>query len=126
MDAWARDVATRHRERVAIGTVFGADESAVVAAIDEYAAKHALANKCGSYAEAAQRLLGVEIQRQTVEIGKAITSLVTLQPEGLSDCNRNRRRIKVDLIRIERADVRRHTGPTYRSVPCLLLFAFRR
>ncbi len=61
---WARDAAARHRERVAIGTVFGADESAVVAAIDEYAAKHALANRSAVVREALARLLGVEIQKR--------------------------------------------------------------
>ena len=60
---WARDAAARHRERVAVGTVFGADESAVVAAIDEYAAKHALGNRSAVVREALAKLLAIDVRR---------------------------------------------------------------
>lgn len=60
---WARDAAARHRERIAVGTVFGAEESGVVAAIDEYAAKHSLANRSAVVREALAKLLGVEVRR---------------------------------------------------------------
>ena len=36
---WAREVAARHRERVAVGTVFTDQESGVLDAIDDYAMK---------------------------------------------------------------------------------------
>ncbi len=42
---WARDAASRHSERIAVGTVFTAEEAKVVKAIDEYAAAHALQNR---------------------------------------------------------------------------------
>lgn len=60
---WARDAAARHRERVAVGTVFGADESAVVAAIDEYAEKHALGNRSAVVREALAKLLAIDVRR---------------------------------------------------------------
>jgi len=37
---WARVAATRHRERIVVGTVFSAQESNVLKAIDDYATKH--------------------------------------------------------------------------------------
>jgi hypothetical protein len=59
---WAKSEAAKHRERVAVGTVFGTDEAAVISAIDDYAAKHALPGRSAVVREALARLLGVEIQ----------------------------------------------------------------
>jgi hypothetical protein len=56
--------AARHRERVAVRTVFAAEESGILAAIDEYAAKHSLAGRGAVVREALAQLLGVEIQRR--------------------------------------------------------------
>jgi len=61
---WARDAAARHQERVAVGTVFNADETIVLEAIDDYAAKHALASRGAVVREALAHLLGIEIPRQ--------------------------------------------------------------
>jgi hypothetical protein len=61
---WARDAAARHRERVTVGTVFAAKETKVLEAIDDYAARHALANRGAVVREALAQLLGIEIARQ--------------------------------------------------------------
>jgi hypothetical protein len=61
---WAREAAARHRERIAVGTVFGIEESKVIAAIDEYAAKHSLPGRSAVVREALARLLGIEIERR--------------------------------------------------------------
>jgi hypothetical protein len=60
---WARDVATRHRERVAVGTVFSAKEADVLAAIDNYATSHSLSSRGAVVREALSQLLGIEISR---------------------------------------------------------------
>jgi len=61
---WARDAAARHQERVAVGTVFGAEESKVIAAIDDYATKHSLGNRSAVVREALAQLLGIEVRVQ--------------------------------------------------------------
>jgi hypothetical protein len=61
---WARQVAEEHRERIAVGTVLSAEESAVVEAIDNYAATHSLPGRSAVVREALSRLLGIEIARQ--------------------------------------------------------------
>jgi hypothetical protein len=61
---WARETAARHRERVAVGTVFTSEEAVVVDAIDDYAAKHALPGRGAVVREALAHLLGVEIPRR--------------------------------------------------------------
>ena len=58
---WARAAAARHKERVAVGTVFGANEANVLSAIDDYAAKHSLEGRGAVVREALARLLGIEI-----------------------------------------------------------------
>ncbi len=60
---WAHEVAARHCDRVAVGTVFTAQEAGVVEAIDNYAATHALASRSIVVREALSRLLGVEIAK---------------------------------------------------------------
>jgi len=59
---WAREAAARHRDKVAVGTVFGAEEQQVVAAIDEYAARHSLDGRAAVVREALARLLGIEVR----------------------------------------------------------------
>ncbi|HKM53418.1 MAG TPA: hypothetical protein VJY33_08405 [Isosphaeraceae bacterium] len=61
---WARDAAARHQKRVAVGTVFTVDETTVLEAIDDYAAKHSLASRGAVVREALAHLLGIEIPRQ--------------------------------------------------------------
>jgi len=61
---WARGVASRHQERVAVGTVFTTEEAKVLEAIDTYAAKHAFANRGAVVREALSKLLGIEIARR--------------------------------------------------------------
>ncbi len=61
---WARAAADRHPDRIAVGTVFSADESEVVDAIDSYAASHSLAGRSAVVREALSKLLGVEIAPQ--------------------------------------------------------------
>ena len=61
---WARAAAARHKERIAVGTVFRADEALVVQAIDEYAAKHSLQNRGAVVRDALARPLGIEVARQ--------------------------------------------------------------
>jgi hypothetical protein len=60
---WARDVAARHRERVAVGTVFTDREAGVLDAIDEYAVKHSLSGRDAVVREALAQLLGIDINR---------------------------------------------------------------
>lgn len=59
--AWARAVAGHGAERVAVGTVFAADEQPVLDAIDAYAAGHALPGRAAVVREALSRLLGLDI-----------------------------------------------------------------
>jgi type III secretory pathway component EscU len=61
---WARSVAADHTDRIAVGTVFAADEAPVVKAIDEYAAKHSLQNRSAVVREALAQLLAIEVARQ--------------------------------------------------------------
>ena len=61
---WARDPAARHRERVAVGTVFTDQETNILAAIDNYASEHSLASRAAVVREALAHLLGIEIPRQ--------------------------------------------------------------
>jgi len=61
---WAREAAARHKDRVAVGTVLTAEEADVVAAMDNYAAKHSLQNRSAVVREALANLLGIEIARQ--------------------------------------------------------------
>jgi hypothetical protein len=61
---WARETATRHQERVAVGTVFAGKESDVLEAIDNYATKHSLTSRGAVVREALAHLLGIEIPRQ--------------------------------------------------------------
>ena len=58
---WAREAASAHKERVAVGTVFNADEASVVKAIDDYAIKHSLQNRSAVVREALARLLAIEV-----------------------------------------------------------------
>jgi hypothetical protein len=60
---WARETAARHRERVAVGTVFTSEETPVLEAIDDYAAKHSLPGRGAVVREALAQLLGLEIPR---------------------------------------------------------------
>jgi hypothetical protein len=60
---WARETAARHRDRVAVGTVFTDQETAVLEAIDNYAAKHSLSGRGAVVREALAHLLGIEMQR---------------------------------------------------------------
>jgi hypothetical protein len=66
---WAREAAARHRDRVAIGTVFSAEESNVVAAIDDFALKNSFASRADVVREALARLLGVEISVSRQQAG---------------------------------------------------------
>ena len=61
---WANETAARHQERVPVGTVFTEDETTVLEAIDDYAAKHSLASRGAVVREALAHLLGIEIPRQ--------------------------------------------------------------
>jgi acetyl-CoA carboxylase alpha subunit len=61
---WARDAAARHPDRITVGTVFTADETDVVQAIDNYAASHSLVGRGAVVREALARLLGLEIAQQ--------------------------------------------------------------
>jgi hypothetical protein len=60
---WARAVAARHRERVAVGTVFTSAEAPIVEAIDHYAAEHSLPDRGAVVREALAQLLGLDIPR---------------------------------------------------------------
>ena len=57
-------MAAQHRERIAVGTVFDADEAPVVKAIDDYAAKHTLQNRSEVVREALAQLLAIKFARQ--------------------------------------------------------------
>lgn len=61
---WARVAAAKRQERVAIGTVLSGEEANVVAAIDDYAAKHSLAGRSAVVREALSQLLGVDLARE--------------------------------------------------------------
>ncbi len=61
---WAREVAARHQERVAVGTVFTDQETAVLEAIDDYAMKHSLTSRGAVVREALAHLLRIDISRQ--------------------------------------------------------------
>lgn len=63
LERWAREAATRHRDRVAVGTVFTDREASVIAAIDDYATKHSLAGRGAVVREALAHLLGLDITR---------------------------------------------------------------
>lgn len=54
---WSREAAAKQKIRIAVGTVFEADETAVVQAIDDYAAKHAMRNRSDVVRVALGRLL---------------------------------------------------------------------
>ena len=64
LEHWAREVAARHQDRVAVGTVFTDRETEVVAAIDDYAMKHSLNSRGAVVRQALAHLLGIEISRQ--------------------------------------------------------------
>ena len=61
---WAQQTAARHRERIAVGTVFTDQKASVVEAIDDHAATHSLPSRGAVVREALARLLGTKIQRQ--------------------------------------------------------------
>jgi hypothetical protein len=61
---WAREAAARHRERVAVGTVFTDQETVVLEAIDHYATEHSLTGRGAVVREALAQLLGIDIARQ--------------------------------------------------------------
>jgi hypothetical protein len=61
---WARETAARHRERVAVGTVFTDQEAGVLEAIDDYAMKHFLSGRGAVVHQALAQLLGIDIVRQ--------------------------------------------------------------
>ncbi|HEX3315058.1 MAG TPA: hypothetical protein VHR72_09225 [Gemmataceae bacterium] len=58
---WAKTAAAQHNERIAVGTVFSAEETQVVAAIDEYAAAHSLQNRGAVVRQALAKLLGIQV-----------------------------------------------------------------
>ena len=62
---WAREAAEQCRSRVAVGTVFSAEEKTVVEAIDAYAASHSLPNRSAVIREALARLLNMSIPAET-------------------------------------------------------------
>src|SRR5205823_1273721 len=61
---WAQAGAAGHRERVAVGTVFAAEESDVLSAIDDYGVKHSLPGRGAVVREALARLLKIDIPRK--------------------------------------------------------------
>lgn len=61
--AWARAAAARHQKRIAVGTVLSGEETKFVEAIDDYAAKLALAGRSAVVREALAQLLGVDLAR---------------------------------------------------------------
>ncbi len=61
---WAREASARHRERVAVGTVFTDQETVVLEAIDHYATEHALTSRGAVVREALAHLLGIDIAHQ--------------------------------------------------------------
>jgi hypothetical protein len=60
----ARQAAASHRDRISVDTVFEADESPVLTAIDAYAAKHALPGRSAVVREALAQLLGIPVRQQ--------------------------------------------------------------
>lgn len=60
---WARAAAARHQERIAVGTVLSGEETKLIDAIDDYAAKHSLAGRSAVVREALAQLLGVDLAR---------------------------------------------------------------
>ena len=64
LERWARKAASQNRERVPVGTVFTAEETSVLKAIDDYATKHSLQNRAAVVREALAQLLGIEIARR--------------------------------------------------------------
>ena len=64
---WARETAARHRERVAVGTVFTDEDTVVVEAIDQYATKHSLPSRGAVVREALAHLLGIDIPRRVID-----------------------------------------------------------
>lgn len=67
--AWARNVAGCEDNPVAIGTVFTAAETPVVAAIDAYAASHDLPNRAAVVREALARLLDIPVEIEPKHAG---------------------------------------------------------
>ncbi len=61
---WAQETAARHRERVAVGTVFTDQDAGVLEAIDDYATKHSWPGRGAVVREALSQLLGIDIARQ--------------------------------------------------------------
>ena len=59
LNQWARAAATRHQDRVAIGTVLTGEEAKVLEAMDNYAAKHSLSSRSAVVREALAQLLGI-------------------------------------------------------------------
>jgi hypothetical protein len=64
LQSWAHAAAARHKERVAVGTVLSGEETRVVQAIDDYAAKHSLPDRSAVVREALAQLLGVDLARE--------------------------------------------------------------
>lgn len=62
---WARKAAAECANRVAVGTVFSAEEKPVVEAIDAYAASHSLPNRSAVIREALAHLLNISIAPET-------------------------------------------------------------
>src|SRR2546423_12852020 len=63
LQEWARSAAAQHKERIAVGTVFTAEETDVLKAIDDYAAKHSLQHRGAIVREALAQLLGINLAR---------------------------------------------------------------
>jgi len=61
---WAHQVAAEHADRVAVGTVFTAEETPVIQAIDRYALDHSLGSRSAVVREALASLLGIQISRK--------------------------------------------------------------
>src|SRR5438105_4604248 len=61
---WALAAAAKHKDRVAVGTVFTGEEAKVAQAMDNYAAKHSLAGRSAVIREALAQLLGIELARK--------------------------------------------------------------
>ena len=64
LQQWARQAVAEQRDQIAIGTVLSAEETNVLAAMDEYAATHALHSRSAVVREALANLLGIQIARQ--------------------------------------------------------------
>jgi hypothetical protein len=61
---WARAAAARHQDHVVVGTVLTGEETKILEAMDNYAAKHSLAGRSAVIREALARLLGIEMARK--------------------------------------------------------------